>query len=60
MRRSSSADAYLGLTPRRCESGETSGNGRISKQGNRLTRIHLYEAAITLLTRNLRFSTLKA
>jgi transposase len=59
-RRSSSAGAYLGLTPRRYESGETSRNGRISKQGNQLTRKHLYEAATTLLTRNLRFSTLKA
>jgi hypothetical protein len=59
-KRSSSAGAYLGLTPRRYESGETSRNGRISKQGNQLTRKHLYEAATTLLTRNLRFSTLKA
>ena len=59
-KRSSSAGAYLGLTPRRYESGETSRNGRISKQGNRMTRKHLYEAATTLLTRNLRFSTLKA
>ena len=59
-RRSSSAGAYLGLTPRRYESGETSRNGRISKQGDAMTRKHLYEAATTLLTRNLRFSTLKA
>jgi transposase len=58
--RSSSAGAYLGLTPRRYESGETSRNGRISKQGDKMTRKHLYEAATTLLTRNLRFSTLKA
>lgn len=58
--RSSSAGAYLGLTPRRYESGETSRNGRISKQGSRMTRKHLYEAATTLLTRNLRLSTLKA
>ena len=33
-RRSSSAGAYLGLTPRRYESGEVSRNGRISKHGN--------------------------
>lgn len=59
-KRSSSAGAYLGLTPRRYESGETSRNGRISKQGDKMTRKHLYEAATTLLTRNLRFSTLKA
>ncbi len=40
--------------------GETSRNGHISKQGSLMTRKHLYEAATTLLTRNLRFSTLKA
>ena len=42
---SSSAGAYLGLTPRRYESGEVSRNGRISKHGNKMTRKHLYEAA---------------
>jgi transposase len=59
-KRSSSAGAYLGLTPRRYESGEISWNGRISKHGNKLTRTHLYEAATTLLTRTVRFSRLKA
>jgi transposase len=59
-KRSSSAGAYLGLTPRRYESGEVSRSGRISKQGSLMTRKHLYEAATTLLTRNIRFSTLKA
>jgi transposase len=59
-RRSSSAGAYLGLTPRRYESGEVSHNGRISKHGSALTRKHLYEAATTLLTRTTRFSRLKA
>jgi len=59
-KRSSSAGAYLGLTPRRYESGEVSRNGRISKHGNKMTRKHLYEAATTLLTRNIGFSTLKA
>jgi len=59
-KRSSSAGAYLGLTPRRYESGEVSRNGRISKHGNRMTRKHLYEAATALLTRNIAFSTLKA
>jgi transposase len=58
--RSSSAGAYLGLTPRRYESGEVSRNGHISKHGSRLTRKHLYEAATTLLTRTTRFSSLKA
>ena len=59
-KRSSSAGAYLGLTPRRYESGEVSRNGRISKHGNKMTRKHLYEAATTLLTRNIAFSPLKA
>jgi transposase len=59
-KRSSSAGAYLGLTPWRYESGEVSRNGRISKHGNKLTRKHLYEAATTLLTRTTRFSRLKA
>jgi transposase len=59
-RRSSSAGAYLGLTPRRYESGEVSRNGRISKHGNKMTRKHLYEAATTLLTRTRGFSSLKA
>ncbi len=59
-KRSSSAGAYLGLTPRRYESGEMSKNGRISKHGSKMTRTHLYEAAATLLTRTTSFSTLKA
>ncbi|WP_371924442.1 transposase [Aliihoeflea sp. 40Bstr573] len=46
--RSSSAGTYLGLTPRRYESDETSRNGRISKQGSVMTRKHIYEAATTL------------
>ena len=57
---SSSAGAYLGLTPRRYASGEVSRNGRISKHGNSMTRKHLYEAATTLLTRTTSFSSLKA
>ena len=59
-KRSSSAGAYLGLTPRRYESGEVSRNGHISKHGNSMTRKHLYEAATVLLTRTTGFSTLKA
>lgn len=59
-RRSSSAGAYLGLTPRRYESGEVSRNGRISKRGDKLTRTHLYEAANVILTRQVGFSSLKA
>jgi transposase len=59
-RRSSSAGAYLGLTPRRYQSDEVDRSGRISKHGSSLTRKHLYEAATTLLSRTTRFSRLKA
>jgi transposase len=57
--RSSSAGAYLGLTPKRYESGETSQNGRISKRGDRMTRTCLYEAANALMTRNIGGSGLR-
>jgi transposase len=50
-RRSSSVGAYLGLTPRRCQSGEIDYTGRISKRGDGLMRSYLFEAANVLLTR---------
>jgi len=52
-RKSSSAGAYLGLTPRRYESGEISRNGRVSKLGDGFTRKCLYEAANAIFCRNL-------
>lgn len=52
--------AYLGLTPRRKQSGELDFNGRISKWGDRLLRTYLFEAASVLLHRTQRWSTLKA
>ncbi len=52
-RRSSSVGAWLGLTPRRYESGEISRNGRVSKRGDRFTRKCLYEAANAILCRKL-------
>jgi transposase len=58
-RSSSSAGAYLGLTPRRYESGEISRNGRISKRGDRMTRTHLFEAANAIMTRKLGGSRLR-
>lgn len=58
-RRSSCAGAYLGLTPKRHESGEVSRNGRISKCGDRMTRTYLYEAANALMTRNIGGSRLR-
>ena len=51
-RRSSSAGAYLGLTPRRCESGEISRNGRMSKRGDGFTRKCLFKAANAIYCRN--------
>ncbi len=52
--------AYLGLTPRRKQSGEMDYNGRISKWGDRMLRTYLFEAASVLLHRTLRWSALKA
>jgi len=57
--RSSSAGAYLGLTPRRYESGEISRNGRISKRGDKMTRTYLFEAANAILTRKIGGSRLR-
>ena len=59
-RRSSSVGAYLGLTPRRCQSGDIDYTGRISKRGDGLMRSYLFEAANVLLTRVSTWSTLKA
>ena len=52
-RRSSSAGAYLGLTPRRYESGEISRNGRVSRRGDAFTRKCLFEAANAIYCRKL-------
>jgi transposase len=58
--RASDVGAYLGLTPRRYQSGEIDYSGRISKRGNAAMRILLFEAANVLITRVRRFSPLKA
>ena len=50
-RSSTSVGAYLGMTPRRYQSGETDWSGRISKRGDTLMRALLNEAATVLLTR---------
>ncbi len=52
--------AYLGLTPRRYQSGEMDYTGRISKRGDSAMRALLYEAAGALITRVRRFSALKS
>jgi transposase len=48
--RSRDVGAYLGLTPRRYQSGERDVSGAISKQGDGMARHYLYEAANCLLT----------
>jgi transposase len=42
--------AYLGLTPKRYQSGDRDITGAISKQGDAMARHYLYEAANCLLT----------
>lgn len=58
--KSSSVGAYLGLTPRRRQSGEADWSGRISKHGDGLARHMLYEAANALLSRVRAWSVPKA
>ncbi|PVA08800.1 IS110 family transposase [Pelagivirga sediminicola] len=50
-RSASDVGPYLGLTPKRYQSGEVDIGGRISKAGDRLTRKLLFEAATVLLFR---------
>lgn len=59
-RRAVDVGAYLGLTPRRYQSGETDWSGRISKRGDSDMRKLLYEAANILIQRVTKFSPLKA
>jgi transposase len=59
-RRSSTVGAYLGLTPRRYQSGEVDRTGRISKCGDGLLRSYLYEASNVILNRVSKWSKLKA
>jgi transposase len=49
--RSRDVGAWIGLTPRRYQSGEVDYEGHISRRGDRHLRTLLYEAATTLLTR---------
>lgn len=58
-RHSADVGAYLGLTPRRYQSGEMDRTGRISKRGNHQMRTYLFEAANVLLTVVRRGSALK-
>ena len=51
--------AHFGLTPKKYQSGETDVTGAISKVGDAMARGALYEAAQVMLTRVMRFSSLK-
>ncbi len=59
-RRASDVGAFLGLTPRRYQSGETDYSGRISKCGSTPMRTLLFEAAACLIRQVKRFSPLKS
>jgi transposase len=59
-KRSTSVGAYIGLTPRRYQSGEVDRAGHISKCGDSLLRSYLFEAANVLLTRHPKPCALKA
>jgi transposase len=58
--RSRSVGAYLGLTPRRYQSGEVDRVGRITKVGDGETRTALFEAANVVLRPGTRWSPMKA
>lgn len=58
-RAATSVGAYLGLTPRRKQSGELDLTGRISRWGDRLLRSYLFEAASVLIHRTKRWSPLQ-
>jgi transposase len=57
--RSRTIGAHLGLTPRQYQSGEVDRSGRISRCGDTLARTLLYEAAVVILHRVKRASSLK-
>jgi Transposase IS116/IS110/IS902 family len=59
-RHSSTVGAYLGLTPRRYQSGEVDCAGHISKCGDGLLRSYLFQAANAILTRKVTDSTLRS
>lgn len=58
-KRSRTVAAYLGLTPRRIQSGESDRTGSISRAGDRTMRTLLYEAACVVLRRCSRPSPLQ-
>ena len=59
-RHSKSVGAVFGLTPSKYQSGESERTGAISKCGDEVMRVMLYEAAQIMLTRTNKRSWLKA
>jgi transposase len=59
-RNSKSVGAVFGLTPSKYQSGESERTGRISRCGDEMMRMMLYEAAQVMLTRTSKWSWLKA
>jgi len=59
-RNSKAVGAVLGLTPAKYQSGEINRTGAISKCGDEMMRVMLYEAAQVMLTRTNKWSWLKA
>jgi transposase len=57
---SSAVGAYLGMTPRRYQSGEVDLAGRVSRRGDSMVRGLLFEAAKVVLSRSARPSDLQA
>jgi transposase len=58
-RRIADVGPFLGLTPKKYQSGEVDRNTSISKHGNRLTRSMMFEAAGVLLRRSRQDCALK-
>ena len=59
-RNSKAVGAVFGLTPSEYQSGEINRTGAVSKCGDEMMRVMLYEAAQSMLTRTIRWSWLKA
>jgi transposase len=57
---SKAVGAVFGLTPSKYQSGEISRTGAISRYGDEMMRVMLYEAAQVMLTRTIKWSWLKA
>src|SRR5262249_33078869 len=59
-RNSKAVGAVFGLTPAKYKSGETDRTGAISRCGDEMMRMMLYEAAQSMLVRSTRWSWLRA